>query len=282
MRADALPWRPIQSALPRLSSVVVEWHGHSFELPYLYRQGPGPAIMFLHGLGGIKENFSGAFHNHDLADCTLLTVDLPGSGLATFDPTVGLDVSGLADLTHLVAARLLPQPYVLVGASMGGLITLLQIRRHGLNGIRGLVNIEGNLLSEDCMFSRRAVPHSLETFADRVFEGIINELRASTYLGDRLLAQNMTSNVDVRAFHAYSFETVRESDSGGLLDMFLQLSVPRLFLYGDANRHLSYLERLRRSDVQVEEIEQSAHLLYYDNPIATYHSISKFVYRVAG
>jgi pimeloyl-ACP methyl ester carboxylesterase len=187
-------------------------------------------------------------------------------------------VSALADLTQEVADRLLPGPYVLAGASMGGLITLLQIRRHGFARIQGLVNLEGNLAPEDCMFSRRVVGHGLAEFSATVFGRMIEELRGSRFAGDQIIAHNMEANVDVRGYHAYSFETVAESDSGRLLEEFLSLPIPRLFLYGEANRGLSYLPRLRASDVRVVEIPRSAHFLFYDDPAATFRAIGEFVH----
>jgi pimeloyl-ACP methyl ester carboxylesterase len=238
--------------------------------------------MFVHGLGGAKENFYAAFQSATLAECTLVAFDCPGTGLAEFRADQGLDVSALADLAQGVADRVFPGPFFLAGASMGGLITLLQIRRHGLARIQGLINLEGNLGPEDCMFSRRVIPHTLDTFADTVFEEIIKELRSSRHAGDQLVAHNMATNIDVRAYHAYSFETVAESDSGVLLEEFLELPIPKLFLYGDANRHLSYLDRLRRGEVRVVEVADSAHFLFYDNPVATFRSVGAFVHEVAG
>jgi pimeloyl-ACP methyl ester carboxylesterase len=73
---------------------------------------------------------------------------------------------------------------------------------------------------------------------------------------------------------------VAESDSGRLLEEFLQLPIPRLFLYGDANKGLSYLPRLRNSAVQVQEIPTSAHFLFYDNPVATFQAIGEFVHSI--
>jgi pimeloyl-ACP methyl ester carboxylesterase len=127
------------------------------------------------------------------------------------------------------------------------------------------------------LFSRRVVQHSLERFIDSVFGQMIEELRRSTFTGDRAVAHNMALNVDARAYHAYSFQTVAESDSGTLLPEFLDLPVPRMFLYGDANRHLSYLDRLRRGDVKVVEVPDSGHFLFYDNPVATFQAIARFV-----
>jgi pimeloyl-ACP methyl ester carboxylesterase len=269
--------RPIRDRLPRLDQVAVDWRGRTFSLPYFYREGAGgPAVLFVHGLGGAKENFYAAFQSPALAGCTLVAFDEPGTGLAEFDPDAGLDVSALADLAHGVADRLLPGPYFLAGASMGGLVTLLQIRRHGPGRILGLINLEGNLCPEDCMFSRRVIPHTVETLGP-VFDQIIGELGSSRYAGDQLVAHNMAQNVDIRAYHAYSIETVAESDSGRLLEEFLRLPMPRLFLYGEANKGLSYLPRLRDSPVRVREIPASAHFLFYDDPVATFRAVGEFV-----
>jgi len=270
---------PVRARFPRLDQVAVEWRGRAIPVPCLFRDGTGgPAVLFVHGLGGAKENFLAALQSPSLADCTLVCFDLPGTGLALHDQDAGLDVSGLAELTHALAGRLLPGPYFLAGASMGGLITLLQLRRHGVGRVQGLICLEGNLAAEDCLFSRRAVSHSLESFADTVFEEIISELSGSPRMGDRVIAQNLVWNIDVRAYHAYSFETVAESDSGRLLEEFLRLPVPRLFLHGEANRTLSYLDRLRRGDVVVREIPASGHFFFYDNPEVTFNTIGAFVH----
>lgn len=269
---------PAQTKLPRLDKITVEWNGRAFALPYLYREGTGgPCVFLVHGLGGAKENFFAAFQSPALADCTLLTFDEPGTGLAAFDPDAGLNVSALADMAQAVAAQLLPGPYFLAGASMGGLITLLQLRRHGLGRIQGLINLEGNLCPEDCMFSRRVVSHTLESF-EPLFVQMMEELRASRFAGDQIIAHNMALNVDIRGYHAYAFETVAESDSGRLIEEFLALPIPRLFLYGETNKTLSYLPRLRASAVQVREVPSSAHFLFYDNPVDTFQAIGEFVH----
>jgi len=214
---------PIQTNLPHLDQLIVEWRGRRFSLPYLYREGTGgPAILFVHGLGGAKENFYAAFQSPALADCTLATFDEPGTGLAAFDPDAALDVSALADMAHCVADQLLPGPYFLAGASMGGLITLFQLRRYGIGRIQGYINFEGNLSSEDCMFSRRVVSYDLNSFEPE-FRRMMEEMRESRYAGDQIVAHNMALNVDIRGYYAYSFETVAESDSGRLLEEFIDL-----------------------------------------------------------
>jgi pimeloyl-ACP methyl ester carboxylesterase len=200
-----------------LSTLQIEWHSRTFHLPYFYREGAGgPSILFVHGLGGAKENFYTAMQSPALRQCTLVMFDLPGTGLADFDPALNLDVSALSEIAEMVAAALTSGPYWLAGASMGGLIALLQFRRSGAGRVRGFINLEGNLAPEDCMFSRRVVPHGLESFR-ALYDEMIAELRSSSSTGDQIIAQNMALNLDIRAYHAYSFETVKQSDSGKLL-----------------------------------------------------------------
>lgn len=129
------------------------------------------------------------------------------------------------------------------------------------------------------MFSRPAAAVSLDTLAFTTFNDLRRRLQDSRHPGDHMIAHNMALNTDVRAYHRYSRQTVSESDSGLLLDQFLNIPVPRLFLYGDTNRHLSYLPRLRDSDVEMCEIPDSGHFLFYDNPMATYEVIGSFIDR---
>lgn len=268
------------SNLPHIDKVNVVRRGASIQLPYIFRKGTtGPTGLFIHGLGGAKENFYAAFQSSAIMDCELLAFDLPGTGLSQFHPLKSPDVSSLAEIVHLAWQAVVPGPAFVVAASMGGLISLLLVRQSGYGGLRGLINIEGNLAPEDCMFSRRAAAVTLEELSLTVFNETRLKLQRSRYPGDHMTAHNMALNTDIRAYHAYSHQTVVESDSGMLLDEFLNIPVPRLFLYGDANRHLSYLSRLRHSHVEVREISDSGHFLFYDNPIATYEEIGSFIAR---
>src|ERR1700733_1371037 len=97
-KLSASMYIPARSKLPVLSELIIEWQGHPFSLPYFYREGSGgPAILFVHGLGGAKENFYWALQSPALADWTLAMFDQPGTGLSEFRPKAELDVSSLAE-----------------------------------------------------------------------------------------------------------------------------------------------------------------------------------------
>ena len=62
------------------------------------------------------------------------------------------------------------------------------------------------------------------------------------------------------------------------MEEFLALPIPRFFLYGAANKTLSYLPRLRASFVQVREVPSSPHCLFFDSPVDTFEAIGEFVH----
>jgi len=155
--------------------------------------------------------------------------------LAEFDPKACPDVSAIAELTRGMWEHVLRRPAFIVATSMGGLVAQLLFRRHGVSRLQGFINVEGNLAPEDCMFSRQVVNGTFDDLISSKHDQICRKLMSSSFPGDHLIAHNMLLNLDRRAFYAYSFETVAESDSGKLLDEFINLPCPRLFVYGDHN-----------------------------------------------
>ena len=55
------------------------------------------------------------------------------------------------------------------------------------------------------------------------------------------------------------------SDNGHLLQRFLRLPFPRMFMYGEQNRRLSYLPTLADGGVELAEISESGHWPMYSN-----------------
>ena len=125
--------------------------------------------------------------------------------------------------------------------------------------------MEGNLAPEDCMFSRLVVPHAYAHFEGVVFPQIKKALSAKAGRG---IAQHLRvlEKANPRAYYDYAFQTVEYSDRGNLLDRFLRLPVPKCFVYGSENRHLSYLRRLIESECTVVEIANSGHFVFHDEP----------------
>jgi len=200
----------------------------------------------------------------ELQQFRLLAADNPGCGDSSYDENHPLNIDGIVELIENFVAQLGLNRFLLVGGSMGGLVALLYAERNP-NRIAGFANVEGNLAPEDCMFSRKVVPHSYSHFVNIIFPQIKKTLSAKAGRG---YAQHLQvlEKANPQAYYDYAFQTVEYSDHGNLLERFLNLPVPKCFLYGSENRHLSYLQRLRESESIVIEIANAGHFLFYDSP----------------
>jgi pimeloyl-ACP methyl ester carboxylesterase len=168
--------------LPRFDWAGLELNGKHVTLPYIFRKGTtGPAILWLHGLNGAKENFFGAFQSPALAHCDLLAFDFPGYGLAHFHPEGCSDVSSIAELARGMWEQVLARPAFVVAASMGGLVAQLLFRRYGVSGLQGFINIEGNLAPEDCMFSRQVVSGTFQELVASTYDDMCGRLLSSSF-----------------------------------------------------------------------------------------------------
>ncbi|MOA07011.1 hypothetical protein D3C78_1266850 [compost metagenome] len=72
------------------------------------------------------------------------------------------------------------------------------------------------------------------------------------------------------------FESMVElSDHGELMDKFLALPCPRLYMYGEQNASLSYLAYIQSQGVHLAEIPACGHFPMYSNPVAMWQRIAE-------
>jgi len=230
----------------------------------------------IHGLGGAKENFWESMKSKDLIDYCLISFDNPGTGNSTYYDDFPLEVDDLANITADFIRKLKLTNFILTGTSMGGLTTLLYLRQADIKNIKGYINIEGNLLPEDCMFSSKVVTHQYDHFANDVFSQTIIDMKKNGNPGYYVIANNLEMNTNIKSYYHYSFQTVSYSSTGELIDQFVNLAIPRIFIYGEKNSGLSYIRRLKQMGLPASMIPGSAHFIFYDNPKALYKSIAEF------
>jgi pimeloyl-ACP methyl ester carboxylesterase len=235
-------------------------------IAYFDRAATGTPVLFVHGLGNAASNFEDALSARTLADHRLVALDLPGCRASPYPRTTHLDIDALVEVLEAFVDAIDLHRFLLVGASMGGLVALLYAERHP-ERLVGFLNVEGNLAPEDCMFSRLVVPHSYEEFSRVVLPEIKRSLATKPGRGFSKHLE-VLNRADPHAYFDYSFQTVEYSDHGGLLQRLLSLPVPVHFVYGSENRGLSYLPRIRSSRCAVTEVPDAGHFLFYDNPAA--------------
>ncbi|GAO44893.1 alpha/beta fold hydrolase [Flavihumibacter petaseus] len=262
---------------PSVQTAALVYRDHRFNIEYFYRHGSKDIIVFAHGLGGCKENFWEAVKSEALCNNTLIAMDNPGTGNSTYYDHLCWNIDDLVNVMELFITHLALDSFWLCGSSMGGLTTLRYLKGANAHKVKGYINIEGNLLAEDCMFSAKVVRHDWPTFQQQIFDNTVREMKSKGNTGYHIIANNLQLNTDVHAYYQYSFQTVAYSSTGELLQQYLALELPALFIYGSANKHLSYLSLLREQGKQVAAISNSDHFVFYDNPFELYQVIGNFV-----
>lgn len=260
-------------------TLTIVYREQPLRIEYLFRGGHKGTVIYLHGLGSSKEDFARATNNQELQTHTLVAFDFPGCGNSPYPDGMPLFMDDLVKITNTVILKLNLNKFVLVGHSMGGLVALLYAEAyHG--HAKGLINIEGNLASEDCFFSRKIANYGPTGFSREVLDELCRKILQSKSKGLREFAR-VLQNASEKACFDYSSSMVDYSDNANLLQRFDDLKIPKMFMYGSENRGLSYITKLKNSDCEVVEIPSSGHLPFYDNPQAYYKTVSNFLASVS-
>ena len=241
----------------------------------MHRPGVGEPLVFLHGFGSTKEDYADAALHPLLADYRILALDAPGFGGSTCSNPAVLSMDYLVAVIETVCEHYETGPFHLCGHSMGGLVAVLLAHKEPVR-VLSLVNIEGNLVSQDCFLSRRILAHGKRGpafFLERLREYCWHVPQA----GFPLYAAGLFSKTASEAVQPILQSMVHHSDHSSLVEKFLAFPSPKMFMHGDQNRDLPYLGRLRDGAVVVAEISRSGHFPMYSNPQETWSRIAAFL-----
>lgn len=257
-----------------VQSLDLRVHDVAARIAAMHTPGPEP-VVFLHGFGSTKEEYADFTQFPGLAGRPFLAYDAPGFGRSTASDLTAVSIPFLVDVALAVLDRFDVDRFHVVGHSMGGLTALVLADRVP-DRVLSFTDIEGNLAPEDCFLSRQIVTHGdadptkfLSEFANRSLQSV--EYSSALY-GSRVL-----TTVDPHVVRAVFESMVDLSDHGDLLTTFTGLPMPRMFMHGQQNAHLSYLPELRRQRVRVAEIEHSGHWPMYSNPPAMWTALRSFL-----
>ncbi|MGM0666337.1 MAG: alpha/beta fold hydrolase [Bacteroidota bacterium] len=253
------------------------YHNAPLQIEYFIRSGHKQTVLYLHGLGCSKADFLGATEIDTLNAHTLVALDFPGHGNSGY--TEQLEMDDLVEITRLFIEKLKLHDPVIIGHSMGGLVALLFSERYA-GRAKAFVNLEGNLESEDCTFSRQAAVVDYDTFSSAIFRNFKTVLQFSKKPGFKKCAETLVKFNSQEAMYDYSPSMVGYSDSGTLIEKFASLNIPKCFIHGSDNSGLSYIPELKQKGIPVYEISDSHHFPQYDNPGEYYRVISDFLARL--
>lgn len=224
-------------------------------------------LLWLHGLGSWGECFGSVMGRVGLAARHQLAPDLPGYGRSawTAEPLT------LTELTDHVATWLRGRPVgpvTVIGHSLGGVVAQILAER-APDVVRAVVDVEGNISSQDCSVSRVVTRQGRERFCaggiDALAAEVFRQAKSSATLRDYYVSLRLC---DPRAFHAHSMELVALSDSELLAEQLAELSVPTCYIAGDAAGAAGprSIELLARACVPCRVIAGAGHVPFLDQP----------------
>ncbi|AZD02825.1 alpha/beta fold hydrolase [Pseudomonas chlororaphis] len=256
------------------TQVPLTVQGVELSIASLHRAGERAPILFLHGFGSTKEDYADIVRQAAFAGQPFVAYDAPGCGASHCADLGRISIPFLLDTALQILEHFQIERFHLVGHSMGGLTALMLA--HKLAGrVLSFVDIEGNIAPEDCFLSRQIVDYP-EVDAERFFDDFIERARQAPAYASALYAASLRHKVRPGAVRGIFESMVWLSDHGELMDTFLGLGCPRMFMYGEQNAHLSYLAHIQAQGVRLAQIPACGHFPMYSNPMAMWQHIAEF------
>ena len=229
-------------------------------------------IVFMHGFGCAKESFDGAFDADGLRDFSLCAFDFPGHGASSRSDASTYSPRSYADVARLVIDNLAPARVFVACHSMGSAAGL--IAAPAIPNLGCFVNIEGNLVAEDCsLVSRTTADQSTDAFIHDGYGQLARTLAGSSRRDYKAWSQ-WYGQADPLALHESARSLVEWSDSGALLEQFRSLK-HRVYIYGDEDNKDYLLPQLHQ--VPTCCIRDAGHFPMLDNPQEFYAVLAELL-----
>lgn len=256
------------------STLSLTIQGVDMDITAIHRDGALAPIVFLHGFGSTKEDYADICRHAAFDGHPFLAYDAPGCGETWCADLTRISIPFLVDTALAVLEQQGIERFHLVGHSMGGL-TALMLAHRCPERVISFVDIEGNIAPEDCFLSRQIVGYR-QTDAERFFDDFIERTRHAPAYASALYAASLRHKVRAGAVRGIFESMVHLSDNGELMDKFLGLPCPKMFMYGEQNASLTYLAHIRSQGVRLAEIPACGHFPMYSNPTAMWEAMAGF------
>jgi len=236
----------------------------------------GPeSFVFIHGLGASRNSFDRCFGMEAFKGYTLAALDLPGCGESSRQDDFSYTVKDQADLVLKWIRGLDLARIILVGHSMGGVISIYLTEALGTQA-KAFFNLEGNLSYQDCSFSGKVASGSCKDFETKGFEEFRSPLRETIQKTPSPGLKNYYQNISKaypRALYLSSASLVKESCQGNLNQRFLALPVKKWYVFGERSMNRSKRIFLDANKIPYFIVPESGHFMMDDQPGVFYRML---------
>ena len=260
------------------SDIPLEIDGTELNVSAIAREGKMAPIVFLHGFGSTKEDYADIVRQASLSNYPFLAYDAPGCGETDCSNLDKISIPFLVETALAVLGHANIEQFHLAGHSMGGL-TALMLAHQIPDRVLSFIDIEGNIAPEDCFLSRQIIEHPAPN-AESFFDDFIERTVHTSAYSSPLYSASLRHKIRAEAVEGIFSSMVFLSDHGDLMDKFLGLPCPKMFMYGEQNRGLSYLRHIESRGVRLSEISECGHFPMYSNPPMMWREIAGFLNHV--
>jgi pimeloyl-ACP methyl ester carboxylesterase len=142
--------------------------------------------------------------------------------------------------------------------------------------VLSFTNIEGNVAPEDCFLSRQIIVYPAAN-ANEFFERFIERTLHTPAYSSPLYSASLKHKIRAEAVEGIFTSMVDLSDHGELMDKFVNLPCPKMFMHGEQNSGLSYLSYIKSKGVRLSEISECGHFPMYANAPMMWREIADFL-----
>jgi pimeloyl-ACP methyl ester carboxylesterase len=248
-----------------------KFNDHAMNLFYEIAGDGLQTITFIHGLGSEGRTFSKVKEYSGFQDYRLLFIDLPGFGRSDKPEQFDYSMSSQAEVCCGLFDYLGIQQTVLIGHSMGGVIGQILAERFP---VLGFINCEGNLILDDCKMSAEISAMGLSEFETGGFDELKQRAAGTSFY------EGYCQTTAYAMYHS-ARQLVESCRNGNLLDRFIRLPLPKLYVYGERTRGKRKSEQsLIHYGLDLKYIPDSGHNMIIENPDAFYRVAADFLMKV--
>jgi pimeloyl-ACP methyl ester carboxylesterase len=248
-------------------------NGH--KLAYQLKRDGAESFVFIHGLGASRNSFERCFDMKAFRGYTLAVLDLPGCGKSSRPHDFSYTMKDQADLVAKWIMGLELARLILIGHSMGGVISLYMAETLGAR-VKAFFCLEGNLTRQDCAFSGKVASGSCEDFESKGFEEFRSTLSETILKAPSPGLKNYYRNISKSyplALYLSSVSLVRESSHGKLGQRFLALPVKKWYVFGQYSINSSTKSFLDATKIPYFIVPESGHFMMDDQPVLFYRML---------